>query len=104
MEGKKYASVETAYDTMSKSFGKKKINNFEYILIILLILLSFTLLREYKILWKILFFIEFLASWSAIWFPYECSSLFFVRQRAIWKPQDHWECQVSVLSLVNYLW
>jgi hypothetical protein len=50
LEGKKYASVETAYDTMSKSFGKKKINNFEYILIILLILLSFTLLREYKIL------------------------------------------------------
>ena len=50
LEEKKYASVETAYDTMSKSFGKKKITNFEYFLIILLIILTFSLLREYKIL------------------------------------------------------
>ena len=50
LEGKKYASVETAYDTMSNPFQKKKISNFEYFLIILLIFLSFTLLREYKII------------------------------------------------------
>jgi hypothetical protein len=50
LEGKKYADVETAYDTMSKSFQKKKISNFEFFLIIILILLSFILLREYKII------------------------------------------------------
>ena len=50
LEEKKYASVETAYDTISKSFRKKKISNFEYFLIILLIILTFSLLREYKIL------------------------------------------------------
>ena len=49
MEKEKYASVTTAYDTIKKPFSnKKKFSDFEIFLIILIFIILFKMIKDYK--------------------------------------------------------
>tara|TARA_Y100000996_G_scaffold239398_1_gene188222 strand:- start:4464 stop:4667 length:204 start_codon:yes stop_codon:yes gene_type:complete len=44
-----YASVKTAYDTLKTTMNKnKKFTTFEYFLIVVIILIMFTMIKDYK--------------------------------------------------------
>ena len=48
VEGKKYASVNEAYDTIRDKIYRKKYTNFELFLVVVIIFILFSLIKDYK--------------------------------------------------------